>query len=240
MIKTAWFRRYRSNETEAFDRVVQSWDTANQPSELADYSVCTTWGVKDKRYCLLSVLRKKLAYPDLKRAVIEQDSLFRPQTIVIEDRASGTQLIQDLIHERLSHVARYAPDGDKVMRLHAQTAVMENGFVWLPDDAPWARRLPRRAHRLSHGPPRRPGRTRPRSSWPGQGARAIVGGGLDRVYREPWGPRPEPTLRLLAPEGMSHVQIRPTNRSYLVRDRSVEAEQGDVPFLLRMGFRRDL
>ena len=32
---------------------------------------------------------------------------------------------------------RYQPDGDKIMRLHAQTALIENGFVRIPEDAPW-------------------------------------------------------------------------------------------------------
>ena len=82
-------------------------------------------------------MRKKLSYPELKRAVVEQNELFRPQTIVIEDKASGTQLIQDLIQAGMSHVKGVKPDGDKVMRLHAQTAEIENGFVFLPDEAPW-------------------------------------------------------------------------------------------------------
>ena len=158
MIKAAWFRRFQRDETCPFDRVVQSWDTANKPSELSDYSVCTTWGVKGSNFYLLNVLRKKLSYPELKRAVVEQDRLFRPQSIVIEDKASGTQLIQDLIDAGLSHVARYAPDGDKVMRLHAQSAVIENGFVFLPDEAPWLADYLARAHDVSGRPPRRPGR----------------------------------------------------------------------------------
>ncbi len=137
MIKAAWLQRFRLADPLAFDRIVQSWDTANKPSELSDYSVCTTWGVKGPRFYLLNVLRKKLSYPELRRAVIEQDRLFRPQAIVIEDRASGTQLIQDLIDDGLSHVARFSPDGDKIMRLHAQSAVIENGFVFLPEEAPW-------------------------------------------------------------------------------------------------------
>jgi predicted phage terminase large subunit-like protein len=137
MIKAAWFPRFKPGDLPAFDCVVQSWDTANKPSEFADYSVCTTWGVKGSRFYLLDVMRKKLSYPELKRAVVAQDRLFRPQTIVIEDKASGTQLIQDLIEAGLSHVARHAPDGDKVMRLHAQTATIENGFVLLPDEGPW-------------------------------------------------------------------------------------------------------
>jgi predicted phage terminase large subunit-like protein len=137
MIKTAWFRRYRGGDLPPFDRIVQSWDTANKPSELADYSVCTTWGVKGERFYLLNVLRKKLSYPELKRAIVEQEGLFHPQVILIEDRASGTQLIQDLLVEGLSRVTRYQPEGDKIMRLHAQTAVIENGFVFLPEEALW-------------------------------------------------------------------------------------------------------
>ncbi len=93
--------------------------------------------MKGPRFYLLNVLRKKLSYPELRRAVIEQDRLFNPQSIVIEDRASGTQLIQDLIGDGISHVARFSPDGDKIMRLHAQTAVIENGFVFVPEEAPW-------------------------------------------------------------------------------------------------------
>jgi predicted phage terminase large subunit-like protein len=138
MVKEAWFRRYRPEDLpSSFDQVIQSWDTANKPSELADYSVCTTWGLRGSNFYLLNVFRKKLSYPDLKRAVIEQSRLYNPTAILIEDKASGTQLIQELIEGGLSRVKRYAPDGDKIMRLHAQTATIENGFVYLPTEAHW-------------------------------------------------------------------------------------------------------
>jgi predicted phage terminase large subunit-like protein len=138
MVKEAWFRRYRIEDLpSSFDRIVQSWDTANKPTELADYSVCTTWGLKGPNFWLLNVLRKKFAYPELKRAVREQGELFKPAVILVEDKASGTQLIQELIADGLSQVTRYAPDGDKIMRLHAQTATIENGFVHVPETAPW-------------------------------------------------------------------------------------------------------
>ena len=138
MIKEAWFRRFRSDELpSSFDQVVQSWDTANKPTELSDYSVCTTWGVKGPNFYLLNVLRKKLTYPGLKRAVFEQSEMFEPTVILIEDKASGTQLIQELIEGGFPHVARYRPDGDKIMRLHAQSATIENGFVHLPETAHW-------------------------------------------------------------------------------------------------------
>ena len=57
--------------------------------------------------------------------------------MLIEDKASGTQLIQELVQEGLYAVTRYQPQTDKVMRMHAQTAMIENGFVHLPDAAPW-------------------------------------------------------------------------------------------------------
>jgi predicted phage terminase large subunit-like protein len=73
----------------------------------------------------------------LKRAVREQYKRFAPAVVLIEDKASGTQLIQELIAEGLHAVTRYRPQSDKVMRLHAQTAMIENGFVHLPEEAPW-------------------------------------------------------------------------------------------------------
>jgi phage terminase large subunit-like protein len=60
----------------AFERIIQSWDTANKPTELADYSVCTTWGLKAPNAYLLNVFRKRLAFPDLERAVIDQARSF--------------------------------------------------------------------------------------------------------------------------------------------------------------------
>jgi predicted phage terminase large subunit-like protein len=138
LVKEAWFKRFEPHELPAkFDQVVQSWDTANKPTELSDYSVCTTWGVKDKHFYLLNVLRKRLDYPSLKRAVQQQWQAFDAKVILIEDKASGTQLIQDLIEERLHAVTRYLPGCDKIMRLNAQTGAIENGFVHVPQEAHW-------------------------------------------------------------------------------------------------------
>jgi predicted phage terminase large subunit-like protein len=138
MVKVTWFRRYAEGERpEEFDRVVQSWDTANKASELSDFSVCTTWGVKGKDLYLLHVLRRRMEYPELKRAVREQCQAFGASVVLIEDKASGTQLIQELIEQGLHAVTRYHPQADKIMRMHAQTAMIENGFVLLPKEAGW-------------------------------------------------------------------------------------------------------
>jgi len=83
------------------------------------------------------VFRRQLEYPALNRAVREQQRLFGATVVLIEDKASGTQLIQELITDGCHGVTRYQPTGDKTMRLHAQTAIIENGFVHIPETAPW-------------------------------------------------------------------------------------------------------
>src|ERR1700751_3247336 len=69
-------------------------------------------------------------------AVREKQSLCGANEVVIEDKASGTQLIQELIADGCYAVTRYQPTCDKIMRLHAQTAMIEN-FVHIPETAPW-------------------------------------------------------------------------------------------------------
>jgi predicted phage terminase large subunit-like protein len=138
LIKIEWFNTYEPGELpERFDQVVQSWDTANKPTELSDYSVCTTWGLRGRRIYLLHVARQRLDYPQLKRRVREQADAFRATVVIVEDKASGTQLIQELVSDGLRQVKRFQPETDKVMRMHAQTATIENGFVYLPREAPW-------------------------------------------------------------------------------------------------------
>jgi predicted phage terminase large subunit-like protein len=138
LVKCSWFKTYTEAELpEQFDQILQSWDTANKPTQLADYSVCTTWGIKKKLIYLLHVFRKRLGYPDLKRAVLEQAETHRATIVLIEDKASGTQLIQELIKDGLRIVKAVKPEADKIMRFNAQTATIENGFVHVPQQAPW-------------------------------------------------------------------------------------------------------
>jgi predicted phage terminase large subunit-like protein len=140
LVKAAWLRYYDPGDLPPqFSRIVQSWDTANKATELSDYSVCTTWGVHDRRFYLLDVIRERLNFPDLERRVRQQASAYRGCTILIEDKASGTQLIQDLQDDFLYGVTAYKPPprADKIMRLHAQTSLFEGGLVLLPRAAPW-------------------------------------------------------------------------------------------------------
>jgi predicted phage terminase large subunit-like protein len=138
LVKAAWFKFYAQNDLpQRFDQVIQSWDTANKLTELSDFSVCTTWGINAKQIYLLYVFRKRLNYPDLKRAVVEQAEMHRATVVLIEDKASGTQLVQELVNDGLRIVKPIKPEGDKKMRMNAQTATIENGFVYLPQEASW-------------------------------------------------------------------------------------------------------
>lgn len=137
IVKLDWLAYYNEDQLPArFDTIVQSWDTANKQSELADYSVCTTWGVKGKKMYLLDVLRQRLEYPALKQSVIRQAERWKANAILIEDKASGTQLIQEL-RETNARFKGVQCKGDKLMRMVEQTAEFEIGNVLLPKEAPW-------------------------------------------------------------------------------------------------------
>jgi len=138
LVKTDCFKTYTVAEKPAqFEMIFQSWDTANKPTELNDYSVCTTWGVKDKHVYLLHVFRERLGYPELKRSVLEQEEAFRPQTILIEDQASGTPLIQELVNEGKHSIKKCKSAMDKIMRMNSVTSMVENGVVFIPEAAAW-------------------------------------------------------------------------------------------------------
>jgi predicted phage terminase large subunit-like protein len=136
----AWFQTYTElTKPASFDFIFQSWDTANKSTELSNFSVCTTWGKKGNNLYLLHVYRERLDFPSLKRAVVERARLWNATTVLIEDRASGTQLIQELRHEGVYVIKSYEPPAgqDKVMRMHGACSLIENGFVFLPEKAEW-------------------------------------------------------------------------------------------------------
>ncbi|GEL43468.1 hypothetical protein MEX01_40590 [Methylorubrum extorquens] len=137
MFDTGSVRRYEGNlGTEPDDLIIQSWDTATKPGELNDASVCTTWLARRNAYYLIDVFRARLSYPDLRRAVITLHARWCPEAVLIEDKASGESLIQDLVSDGIyAHPIR--PEGDKVMRAHAATFPFESGQVALPRTAPW-------------------------------------------------------------------------------------------------------
>jgi len=150
LVKTAWFQRFDLSHQPRFDRVVQSWDCASKASQLADYSVCTTWGVTARgEVHLIHVLRQRLEYPELKRKVRDMAKEHRAGFVVIEDSSAGTQLIQELSREGFARIKPVKANRDKVMRMAAQTPIIEAGRVFLPREATW---LPAYLHELAMFP----------------------------------------------------------------------------------------
>ena len=138
LVKIDWLKRFSPSERPStFDLIFQSWDTANTATTLSDYSACTTWGVKGQRLYLLDVLRKRLEYPELKRVVVSHAAHWNVKNILIENKASGTQLLQELIRAGLHGAKAYKSELEKVVRMNIVTPTMENGFVYIPDEAPW-------------------------------------------------------------------------------------------------------
>jgi predicted phage terminase large subunit-like protein len=75
--------------------------------ELNNFGVCTTWGKKNKYIYLLHVYRRRLEFPDLKRAIQDLASHWRAMNILIEDKASGKQLMRDVKREGLQGITCY-------------------------------------------------------------------------------------------------------------------------------------
>ena len=96
--------------------------------------------IRGETVWVLDVVRERFEYPDLRRKVIELHRRWRKACnryeLVIENKGSGMSLIQDLRDEKISAV-KVDPEGDKVMRMNAQTARIEAGSVSLPRSAGW-------------------------------------------------------------------------------------------------------
>lgn len=141
IIKWGWFRIFDCQPASGPDDwIVQSWDTASKVEDYHDYSVCTTWLIQGDDYYLLDVERAKLQYPELKQRIIEHAKRWRAWSILIEDKGSGTGLIQDLRQHHPVGVPRPTainPQADKITRMHIQSAKVEAGHVLLPARAGW-------------------------------------------------------------------------------------------------------
>lgn len=136
LVKLAWFHRYGAAPANP-RRVVQSWDTAMKAGEVNDPSSGQTWAETETGYYMLDNLTRRMEYPDLKRAIISSAERWEPSVILIEDKASGQSVVQDLRDTTRLPILPVEPKGDKVVRLLAVSALIESGRVWLPDSADW-------------------------------------------------------------------------------------------------------
>jgi predicted phage terminase large subunit-like protein len=136
IFKRDWFERY-STPPESFTRIIQSWDTAFKSGRENDFSVCTTWGEAKTGYYLLHLWRARVEFPELKRKVEELAGLWTPSAVLVEDKASGQSLLQELKAETLLPIRPIRVDSDKVARAQAVTPLLEAGRVFIPPQASW-------------------------------------------------------------------------------------------------------
>jgi predicted phage terminase large subunit-like protein len=137
MVQWKWFGVWDRLPEKVFGhKIVQSWDTASKAAELSDYSVGITALVTKAEIYILDVVRERLEYPALKRRIIAEKQRLKADAVLIEDKGSGTSLIQDLRADRVYSIP-ITPEGDKVVRMSACSARIESGSVLLPRNAPW-------------------------------------------------------------------------------------------------------
>ena len=146
IIKKKYIQWWEYEDPPECQFIIQTYDTAFSTSRTADYSVIQTWGIfhdYDEDYghsshlILLGNTRGRYEYPELRRIAQELYRDFKPDVCIIERKASGQSLIQDMRRAGLP-VLDYLPDKDKVARVYASTPMMEAGRVWLPKNKIWA------------------------------------------------------------------------------------------------------
>lgn len=140
-VQRAWFRYYETlPQKQPGDTIVQSWDTASKTGVFNDYSVCVTALIREGKFYILDVYRAKLKFPDLVHKVKALAHRWDANALLVEDAASGQQLIQTLKDKPTLGVPRpiaRKPDADKVTRFSGQSHRIEAGELVLPKDAPW-------------------------------------------------------------------------------------------------------
>jgi len=153
IIKKRWLQKWDHSEPPSCDFIIQTYDTAFSTRTTADFSVIQTWGIFDmpeedyegreywgSNLILLGNTRGKFEYPDLRKISQELYNEYKPDVCIIEKKASGQSLIQDLRRSGLP-VMEYNPDKDKVSRVYAASPMLESGRVWLPDGKRWSDEL---------------------------------------------------------------------------------------------------
>ena len=150
IIKKNWFQWWEYEDPPTCEFIIQTYDTAFSTRKTADYSVIQTWGIfhqieeDDYGYenvipclILLGNTKDRFEYPELRRTAQHLYQKHRPDVCIVEKKASGQSLIQDMRRAGLP-VLEYLPDRDKVSRVYASTPIMESGRLYIPRGKEWA------------------------------------------------------------------------------------------------------
>jgi len=129
--------RYYSELPLKQNRMIHSWDTAFKTGEESDFSAGVQAVECDAGIYITGLFRRRVAFPELKRAVKMLYDAQRPDAVLIEDKASGQSLIQELKGDGSLPVVAIRVDRDKITRAHAASPFVEAGNVYLPENEPW-------------------------------------------------------------------------------------------------------
>jgi len=134
-IKLDWFPRYKYNPGDNYKNVIISWDTGLKPKDTSAPSVGLVFGEFKERWRLIDIYRDQVGYPELRRQVIKKFNKYLPTAVLIEDKASGISLIQELKadYARIPVIA-IEPEADKVTRMETQSPHVEAGQIELPEE----------------------------------------------------------------------------------------------------------
>jgi len=147
LVKREWWKTWEHEYPPNCEYVIQSWDCAHTKNQRSDYSACITIGVfyhPDEdgatvpQVILLDAYKERLEFPQLKRTAYEKYSEMQPDTLIIEAKAAGLPLIQELRATGLP-VSQYTPSrgNDKIARLNSISDIFASGMVWAPETR-WA------------------------------------------------------------------------------------------------------
>jgi len=148
IIKRDWWKIWEKEDPPKCEYILQSWDTAFEANNRADYSVGTTWGVfyygedyNQPNIILLGIYRRRVEFPELKRDFLKEYQEYEPDSVIIEKKASGAPLIYDMRAMGIP-VQEYTPSRgqDKFARLNSVSDIIASGKVWVPETR-WAEEL---------------------------------------------------------------------------------------------------
>jgi len=136
ILKKGWFRYYNGVAPSQSQRFVMSVDTAMKEGADNDWTVITIWQMEKQAYYLVHLSREKMGFPKLYATIRQLKDVFNVRTILIEDKGSGTALIQQLRNDKI-YCHGVMPKGDKVERFSSASIAFEQGHVYLKADASW-------------------------------------------------------------------------------------------------------
>ena len=152
LFKRTYFKVWSQPSPPECTNVILSLDTAYSVKTQADFTVLQAWGIFEttrtdsdgieyivKNMLLLAQKKDRFEYPELKQVTLDYYKKFHPDAVVVEKKASGQTLLQDLWRAGIPCVP-YTPDRDKLSRANAIIPIMLGGRVWIPE-RDWAEDL---------------------------------------------------------------------------------------------------